>query len=223
MAQDAVRKRAAGSRRIISLPGVTFLVGAEERGIVPTPRHGFEGTQSRVFRQMVDPATGKSIGVATVCRPKGIDDMHSRGRITDRQKEAADRFLMTYERAHSDGMKAIDYSKVRVDGGRFSAGATMTKLDAQDQLARIERHLGKAAYDILEMTAGRQLSLDEARSHLPVNGRGEMMTSQTLSKKLKMALDALDRFWNTSRNVEDVGASNSPRRRLRRHGCSGMF
>ena len=90
-------------------PRILVVEGRE--GILPPRRHGSEGKSARIIKDVADPFTGRKRAAVTLVQYGGIAAMHALGKLTDRQKDVAERFESVYETAHSDGVKGIDYSK----------------------------------------------------------------------------------------------------------------
>ncbi len=162
-------------------------------------KHGRDG-DDRVFvaKEIDDPtrAPTRRRLVSRLVRPRGIADMHAKGRITDRQKDIADRFYALYQRGHSDGLKAIDYSKVRVDCGAAAAmGVTDSVMGARDRVEAIRRHLGNVAFHVLVSAAVFEMSMDEIyRDALEIAG-GERVTRRVVKPTLLKAIDDLGDLW----------------------------
>jgi hypothetical protein len=178
---------------------VMRILAAEGRGILPEHRHGSEGTVSRIIMDVDDPVSGDPRAVVINVRPNSIEHMHARGKITDVQKDVAERFLVLHERASSDGLKAIDYSKVTVDCGSMGDNqASERQIRAIHELAGVSRAIGARGYGLLVdvIVEGRSMK-DITQEFSKANGCHRTNAAGYLSFRIAEALDQLSAHWDT--------------------------
>ena len=108
-----------------------------------------------------------------------------------------------HDAADTGKVRALDYRRIRVDGGARGTGSLDGYMHARDQLKAIRAAIGAEHADVLELMSGQGLSLEQARQRLPANDNGALKKKANVSKLLKAALDRLDVLWN--------GAGANPR------------
>lgn len=167
------------------------------RAALARQRRQADGAVQRIV-EVDDPAEPKASKPAVkVMRPRGIEDMHARGRLSDRHYAAAKRFEALYERASAGSVASVDYGAVRVDGGRaVSVGTLDDTMGATDALRAIERRVGPLSYRVLALMAGHGMGVGEARTMVPANDNGNAVSRNRLHEMLTEALDALDVYWS---------------------------
>ena len=89
-------------------------------------------------------------------REHPISRMHHAGQISDSQRVAAELFRAHYERSVIGSQKAIDYTKVRVDGGLPAETLTEAQQRATQWLKDVARQsgCGQTGYAILTHVGG---------------------------------------------------------------------
>ena len=124
-------------------------------------KHG----RPKSFRDIIDPDTGKRITVpCTRTGPSTIENMLKMKSITPTQKVTADHLAELYRAATQD-LKAIDYSKVRVDGGLRDFGPSISRLEARKTLDKARKYLGYRVFEIVLCVVCDQLTLKETAGH----------------------------------------------------------
>lgn len=104
----------------------------------------------------------ETVTVQVNIRESSIAQMHARGQIDDAQQVAADRMRAVFERAGLAGVRGMDTTRERVDGGRMNDGFTDTRLDAARELSVLARELGKIGYPVCVLVCGERLSVRDA-------------------------------------------------------------
>jgi hypothetical protein len=146
--------------------------------------------------QVADPYDGKPLTVSKNARVHPLDHMASRGRLTDAQKVAGDRFLEIFDSSQIGGAQAIDYSRVKVDVSFVYRGLDEGAMQATDELSAICRALGKRAYTLLVRIIGHRLGVfDLARQS---NGHVDRKLANHLSDSIKEALDDLSEHFGSA-------------------------
>lgn len=136
-----------------------------------------------------DPYDGRPLTVAKNARVHPLDHMLARGRLTEAQKAAGDRFLEIWDRAEIGGARAIDYGRVKVDVSFEYRGLDPAVMGATDKLAGICGALGRRAYMLLVHVIGMRMSIfDLARR---ADGTVDQALGRHLSASVKDALDDL--------------------------------
>ncbi len=136
----------------------------------------------------------RTIEVQTNTRESSIAAMRARGQIDDDQLEAAERFRKIYEMSGQGGVKALDWTKERVDGGRVTDGLPATRMDALTQLNGLEKVLGKFPYALCVHIVGERKSIKRAAMDM----RGGDLTKDEIKNfgwLLRQSLDSLAILW----------------------------
>lgn len=167
-------------------------------------------TSEIVNVQVSDPfEPEKNLSVAKNIRVHPLDQMSARGRISEAQKSAGDRFLAIYDRSQIGGAKAIDYSTVKVDVSFSYDGLDEDAMKATDMLKEICLDVGKRSYGLLVKIIGHRLGLFDLARRL--DGTVDRDHAEHLSKSLKEALDDLDDYFGVA---EGKPAPRAPYRRV---------
>lgn len=160
---------------------------------------------------IIDPYSGKVEIKARNIRNHPLDHMMARGRITDAQLEAGNRFLLIWERSEIGGARAIDPGQIKVDTSYWHRGLALGVMAATADLNAIETKLGRRAYTLLVRIIGhRQSPFDLVRD---AGGGVYAPAAAHISASFKEALDDL---------AVHFGCAKGPRRRRYDDGYSAM-
>lgn len=116
------------------------------------------------------------------------------GRINEAQRWAGEKFRAAYEKAVIGASIAIDYSRVRVDGGPSRDPLSETQIRAVDWLNKLARYptTGKASYAILTQICGEGRGIAEvARQWEKSIGLTGPRAEGFVSGNLILGLDAI--------------------------------
>jgi len=136
----------------------------------------------------------KKARVVRNMREHALSYLEHQGRITLDQKVAGDEFRRHYETAMLGASQAIDYSRIRVDGGIPADPLTERMQDAHRWLAQAAKvpGVGPVGYSILVAVAGEGKFISEvARSWQGSHSPGSSRTEGYLMERLCEGLDAL--------------------------------
>jgi hypothetical protein len=136
----------------------------------------------------------KKARVVRNMREHALSYLEHQGRITLDQKVAGDEFRRHYETAMLGASQAIDYSRIRVDGGIPADQLTERMQDAHRWLAQAAKvpGVGPVGYSILVAVAGEGKFISEvARSWQGSHSPGSSRTEGYLMERLCEGLDAL--------------------------------
>ena len=165
----------------------------KRKRLVAKATPGYEGRFELGSRLVDDPyAPGSQIRVPANVKASTLSYMQSRGRITEVQFRAGEWFRATYERAIIGACGAIDYARVRVDGGKLPDTISTTVMEAHKDLAEVARLLAnhRGGYSILAKVAGEGLTLSEAAYAIGMAGTG-WRVEKAVSERLVEILDML--------------------------------
>jgi len=155
--------------------------------------------QVLIAGEAVDPFEGdKKITVMRNAREHSISYLHHQKVIDDDQLIAANEFRRRYEAAMLGASQAIDYSRIRVDGGVSSEPLTERMQEAHKWLSEASSvpGVGMIGYAILVNVCGESKSLkDVASSWRGVHAPGSSRTHGYLSGRLCEALDAINKHF----------------------------
>lgn len=129
----------------------------------------------------------KRIKAAKNLLESAIETLFARKKLDEAQKRAADRFRATWEACGGAGTGAMDYGRLRVDGGGARDTISDRQVDAGKELRACRNLLGARNYNLVCMVAGQGLSF----SDITDDGR----TKLTMADNLRDALDDLGRMW----------------------------
>lgn len=157
-------------------------------------------------RRAADPSGGKVVpGTRTVPDPyeagaviaarvnlaeHPLELMLARRRLDAAQYEAGTRFRAIYERAMIGVGRAIDYSRVRVDGGKAVETLSDDCASAHLELARLARQLGPVGYSIMQTVAGQGEPVSRLSERWP-GDEARRAKMDYLTMRLREALDLL--------------------------------
>lgn len=123
--------------------------------------------------------------------------MHARRLIDDAQHAAAVRVMQLYEQAEIGGSRAIDYGRVRVDGGQLSDPLAEDVYSARRALVGVRRACGETGYVVVMAVMGEGTPIERLARERPALARG--LTGKRaegyISGRLREALDDLVRHW----------------------------
>ncbi|MCA0401304.1 MAG: hypothetical protein LCH38_10870 [Proteobacteria bacterium] len=149
--------------------------------------------------------TGASLQVRVNLAEHPLEMMRARGRLDVGQYEAGTRFRAIYERAMVGASQAIDYGRMRVDGGRGRDPLPESCAAAHLELARLARMLGQVGYAIVSAVAGQGETVTMLAARWPGAEAGRAKLDY-LTMRLREALDVL--------SVEVWGATGPQRGRV---------
>lgn len=131
-------------------------------------------------------------------KESAIETLFDKGSIDRAHKEAADHFRRLWESAGGKGAGAIDYSQVRVDGGRNAEDVPTRLIDASKDLLWIKDVLVKAfgeySYRIIVYVCGQGLSLHDMTE--------TRRQRDTMTDMLKKYLDLMAETWGYRTNAQ---------------------
>lgn len=142
-----------------------------------------------VLTNVADPYDGKPLTVAKNARVHPLDQMQARGRLTDAQKAAGDRFLAIYDRSQIGGARAIDYSQLKVDVSFVHRGLDPSVMAATNQMTMICQAVGRRAYKLLVLVIGQRHGIFDLARRL--DGTVDRPHAEHLSRSFKESLDDL--------------------------------
>lgn len=119
-----------------------------------------------------------------------LELMRARKRLDDAQYEAGTRFRSIYERAMIGVGGGIDYSRVRVDGGKPGDPLSDDCASAHLELSRLARALGMIGYQVVQAVAGHGEPVSALAARWP-GAEAERAKMDYLSLRLREALDVL--------------------------------
>jgi hypothetical protein len=140
---------------------------------------------------------GAKLRVVRNVKEHTISLLHHLNRIDDAQRFAAMEFCRRFEQASIGQQRAIDYSRVRVDGGMLAEPLSERTQEAVEWLKECSRYVGSRAWPILISVAGEGRGLNEVAS-LHYNAgcpKGRAGDGYILAL-LKVGLDAVLDFQN---------------------------
>lgn len=169
-------------------------------------------------KRRADPSGGKIVpGVRTVPDPyqpgaviaakvnlaeHPLEMMLARKRLDAAQYEAGAKFRAIYERAMIGVGRAIDYSRVRVDGGKGVEVLSDDCASAHLEMARLARALGPVGYAVVAAVAGQGDAVSHLSERWP-GGEAQRTKMDYLTLRLREALDHL---------ATDVWGARGPQR-----------
>lgn len=159
----------------------------------------FELVECNVADPDFNPATSAKKQADTVTvqvniRESSITQMRARDQIDEAQKVAADRFRAVFERAGLAGVKAMDTTRERVDGGRMQGNLSDTRLDAARELSVLARELGKIGYPVCVLICGERLAIREMARRM-LGRPAKKRELDYYGRLLRDHLDILCVFW----------------------------
>jgi hypothetical protein len=112
-----------------------------------------------------------------------------RGQILECHYVAGRQWQRDYELAEISNLRAIDFTKDVVDGGKLADPLSDSRIRAMANLARYDRALGRVGAALVRQTLGKRMFMDQV-----VAARGDNMSQRNLdflAKRLKECLDTL--------------------------------
>lgn len=141
---------------------------------------------------------GAKLRVIRNVREHPVSYLHARGILSESQKIAGEVFRSNYERAVLGGQRAIDYSRVRVDGGLPAEPLTEAAQRATQWLNDVAKHsgCGMRGYAILTHVCGEALGIGATAklmrgSGCPNNKQGEGWVQALLTDSLERLIQHL--------------------------------
>ena len=136
----------------------------------------------------------RTIEVPYNARESSIAAMYAREQISYEQFAAAERFRMIYEKSGQGGVRALDWTKERVDGGRVTDGLPASRIDALTELKALEKVLGRFSYKLCVHIVGERKGIKETASEILGSNppKGEVEKYGWL---LRQSLDVLAVEW----------------------------
>lgn len=120
-------------------------------------------------------------------RESYVGELAARRVITEGEKRAADRIRAAYEAMGGAGAGAIDYERVRVDGGQIAQTVTDRQLNASRTMRESINALGPQGHDLVIQIAGQgRRPVEFSR----VKGRQDY-----ISQRFRECLETLAEHW----------------------------
>lgn len=154
--------------------------------------------QQVVLVEVDDPfELGRKVTVAKNVSVHPAESMHARGYIDDAQHAAGTKLRRLYEQAEIGGSAAIDYSRVRVDGGQLSDPLAEAVYAARRVLVGARRAVGEGGWAILMPVMGEGVSIEQVARERPALSRGlkGKRAEGYISGRIREALDDLVKHW----------------------------
>lgn len=133
----------------------------------------------------------KAIPVEINIAESAIETLFARAKIDRAQKAAADRFRSIWEKMGGKGAGAIDYSAVRVDGGKNPEPISVKQLEAGRELEFIRTKLvlahGVYAYRLVTYICGQGHNIHDLTE--------TRRQRDTMTDNLRMYLDLMAEEW----------------------------
>lgn len=162
---------------------------------------------------VADPFDGTALRVAKNVRVHPLDTMRARGRLTEAQKAAGDRFLAIYDRSQIGGARAIDYSRLKVDVSFSYDGLDEGAAAATSMLADVCREVGRRTYVLLVRVIGQRLAFwDMARR---LDGTVDQAEAEHVAWAFGKAIDDLADYFGCAKGA--VVKAAPYRREVRPH------
>jgi len=132
-----------------------------KKAIKPSAPRAFSSEGVEIATAVIpDPyEDGAVLRAAKNIRVHPLDHMKARGRITEIQAAAGDRFLQIYDRAEIGGARAIDYTRVKVDISYNHRGLDVGMAEATLELNRISKLLGRPSYLLMRTIIGERVPI----------------------------------------------------------------
>jgi hypothetical protein len=140
---------------------------------------------------------GRKVAVLKNVSVHPAESMLSRGYIDAAQHAAAGTLRRLYEQAEIGGSAAIDYSRVRVDGGILADPLAEETYAARRALIAARRAVGEMGWAILSPIMGEGISIEQVARDRPALSRGlkGKRAEGYISGRLREALDDLVKHW----------------------------
>lgn len=150
------------------------------------------------FVEVADPfEPGRKITVAKNIHSHPAEWLFANGRIDEAQRVAGLRVRALYERSEIGGSAAIDYSRVRVDGGTLADPDAEAVHEARRALVGVRGAVGVGGYAILMPVMGEGLQAGQLARERPSLARGlsGRRAEGYIIGRLREALDDLVQHW----------------------------
>lgn len=136
------------------------------------------------------------------------------GKINTAQYQAGNRFRWIYEQAEvGGGVPALDYSRPKVDGGYQGDPLPIAMVDAANQLAAVNMHLGQSPASFLRVLIGLGRSIASVAEEYALAYEMPLReASASVRFAFRHALADLAKFWKID---EARGPARSPIRAAR--------
>lgn len=140
---------------------------------------------------------GAKLRVVRNVKEHPISMLHHLNRLDDAQRFAAMEFCKRFEQAGIGQQRAIDYSRVRVDGGMAAEPLSERVQESVEWLNQCSRYVGSRAWPILISVAGEGRGLNEvANLHYSAGCPKGRAGDGYILALLKVGLDAVLDFQN---------------------------
>lgn len=139
------------------------------------------------FRQVQDPYDNEPTTVAVNCNSDMVERLYQRGKIDHAQFTAGRYFLSLVEKAEGSSFLVPDMAREPVDSSAHSFSVPDFRLDAQTQLIRVARFLGRRDYHLARRYLARDL---EAYPEPPTQRERDYH-----SRRLRDILEDLAGYW----------------------------
>lgn len=154
---------------------------------------GEEGQVLRSTKFVSDPYDGTQLRVTINAFESPLQHMRTRRKIDECQFLAGERFREVYEQACIGAVKAIDYGKPHVDGGRLPEVLNEAVAVAARSLADIRRVVGGVCFGYLETVIGERVALKEmAANYRKLSGE---RAEGFVAGQVVAGLDRLVEYW----------------------------
>jgi hypothetical protein len=121
-------------------------------------------------------------------RADALGELMARNKIQHHQMEAGRELESAFERASVTGVKAMDFSREPVDGGKgFNDPYNDAKHQAGNFIAHAKRHLGDSGYRLLEMILRERHSVEDVAAALACDPRFVIVRLREALEKLATA------------------------------------
>lgn len=152
------------------------------------------GGKIEVGTRVVEDPYGLEPGARMVARVNlaehPLDRMRARGRLDEAQYCAGVRFRAIYERAEIGGARAIDLTRIRVDGGSAGDPLSASCGEAHRELSRIAGYLGVCWFRLVSDVCGAGIPVSALAARWSGREHGRQVLDH-LTISLKQALDVL--------------------------------
>ena len=164
--------------------------------LAPVP--SLDAHRAIAFAEVPDPfEPGRKVLVAKNVLAHPAELLYANGRIDDAQRMAGVRVMSLYERAEIGGSAAIDYSRVRVDGGTLADPLAEAVHEARRALLGVREAVGVGGYAILMPVMGEGIHVHRLVRDRPALARGlsGKRAEGYITGRLREALDDLVQHW----------------------------
>ena len=164
--------------------------------LAPVP--SLDAHRHLAFTEVPDPfEPGRKIVVAKNVLAHPAELLFANGRIDEAQRMAGARVMSLYERAEIGGSAAIDYSRVRVDGGILADPLAEAVHEARRALLGVRQAVGVGGYAILMPVMGEGIHVHRLVRERPALARGlsGKRAEGYITGRLREALDDLVQHW----------------------------